>query len=127
CPPAARDPADLAKPSDSPAGAAAKIKADEAAAKARREAVRYLGTVDCHYWPEAQDALINALRADRNECVRLEAAWVLGRGCCCTKKTIVALSITVAGSDRDGNPYEDSDRVKAAAAAALAHCLGCLA
>ena len=33
----------------------------------------------------------------------------------------------MAGSDRDGNPSEDSDRVKAAAAASLSHCLACLA
>src|SRR5262249_55617453 len=46
--------ADLAKPADSAEGAAARAKADEAAAKARREAVRFLGTVDCNYWPEAQ-------------------------------------------------------------------------
>jgi hypothetical protein len=127
CPPNAPNPADLALPSDTPAGAAAQIKADEAAAKKRREAVRYLGTVDCHYWPEAQKALIVALRADRNECVRLEAAIALGRGCCCTKNTIIALSITVAGSDRDGNPSENCERVRAAAAASLSHCLGCLA
>ena len=75
CPPAL--PSDLAKPPDSAEGAAARIKADEAEAKARRAAVRYLGTVDCHYWPEAQAALIIALRADRNECVRLEAALAL--------------------------------------------------
>jgi hypothetical protein len=127
CPPNAPNPADLALPSDTPAGAAAQIKADEANAAKRREAVRYLGTVDCHHWPEAQKALINALRADRNECVRLEAAIVLGRGCCCTKNTIIALSITVAGSDRDGNPSENCDRVRAAALASLNHCLACLA
>src|SRR4051812_4085115 len=39
-------PADLAKPGAE--GAAAKIMADEADAPARRAAVRYLGTVDCH-------------------------------------------------------------------------------
>jgi hypothetical protein len=117
--------ADLAKPPDSAEGAAARIKADEAAAKARREAVRYLGTVDCRYWPEAQDALINALRADRNECVRLEAALALGHGCCCNKATIKALILTVSGSSEDGNPPERSDRVRAWAHAALAHCLAC--
>lgn len=117
------NPADLAKPADSAEGAAARIKQDEAAAKARREAVRYLGTVDCRFWPEAQDGLINALRTDRNECVRLEAALALGRGCCCNKKTIKALSISVAGTDEDGNPAENSERVKAAAAAALQNCL----
>jgi hypothetical protein len=116
---------DLAKPADSAEGAAARIKADEADAKARREAVRYLGTVDCAYWPEARDALINALRADRNECVRLEAAWALARGCCCTKATIKALMLTVSGGAEDGNPVERSDRVRAAAHAALAHCLAC--
>jgi hypothetical protein len=114
--------ADLAKPADSAEGAAAKIKQDEAEAKARRQAVRYLGTVDCHYWPEAEEGLINALRADRNECVRLEAAIVLGRGCCCTAKTINALTLTVTGSDKDGNPSETSERVQAVAANSLAHC-----
>ncbi len=117
--------ADLNKPPDSAEGAAARIKADEAAAKARREAVRFLGTVDCRYWPEAQDALINALRADRNECVRLEAAVALGHGCCCNKATIKALMLTVSGSAEDGNPPERSDRVRAWAYAALAHCLAC--
>src|SRR5262249_53825978 len=101
----------------------AQIKADEAAAKKRRAAVRYLGTVDCNYWPEAQEALINALRADRNECVRLEAAWALGRGCCCNNATMQALKLTVEGSTEDGNPAEDSERVRAAAHFALEHCL----
>jgi hypothetical protein len=119
-------PGDLAKPG--PEGAAAKIQLDEAEAKARRAAVRYLGTVDCHYWPDvAEPALIGALRADRSECVRLEAALALGRGCCCTKRTIAALELTVNGSDRDGNFAETSERVRAAAAAALAHCLSCFA
>src|SRR5262249_38020182 len=119
-------PADLAKPSDSAEGAAAQIKKDEAEAKARRAAVRYLGTVDCVHWPEPQDGLINGLRADRNECVRLEAAFALGRGCCCNRKTIEAMRLTVEGSDADGNPPENSERVRAAAAAALNHCLACL-
>lgn len=117
-------PEDLLKPG--PEGVAAKIQAEEANAAARRAAVRYLGTVDCHYWgPEAEPALIAALRTDRNECVRLEAAMALSRGCCCTKKTIEALAITVSGSDKDGNPSEKSERVKAAASVALTHCLAC--
>jgi hypothetical protein len=123
CPPNAVNPADLAKPADSAEGAAARIKADEADAKARRAAIRYLGTVDCHYWPEAIDALINGLRADRNECVRLEAALALGKGCCCNPKTITALGITVAGTDEDGNPAETSERVRAAAFMALTCCV----
>jgi hypothetical protein len=115
--------AQLAMPSTSAEGAAAQIQKDTAEAKARRAAVRYLGTVDCHYWPEAKAALIMALRADRNECVRLEAALALARGCCCNKATIMALNLTVSGSDEDGNPSENSERVKAAAYFALGRCL----
>lgn len=123
CPgPDQADPADLAKPADSADGAAARIKADEAEAKERRANVRYLGTVDCSRYPEAEMALINALRTDRNECVRLEAAIVLGSGCCCTKKTIEALRLTVEASDKDGNPKEISGRVRAAAEVSLYAC-----
>ena len=117
--------ADLAKPADSAEGAAARIKADEAGAKARRAATRFLGTVDCHYWPEAEAGLIGTLRTDKNECVRMEAAWALGSGCCCTRKTVEALSITVSASDRDGNPAERSDRVREAARYALERCVAC--
>ena len=115
-------PEDLAKPSDSADGAAARIKEDEAHAKERRANVRYLGTVDCARYPEAEKALINALRTDRNECVRWEAAIVLGHGCCCTRKTIEALKLTASGSDKDNNPKETSDRVRAAAEASLYAC-----
>lgn len=116
-------PSDLAQPADSAGGAAARIKADEAAAKARRADVRYLGTVDCRYWPEAKAALINSLRADRNECVRFEAALAFQRGCCCNKDTIRALTIAVNCSDEDGNPREASSRVREAAMHALQHCV----
>ena len=122
CPPGP-NPADLAKPPTSARGAAARIQQDEAEAKARRAAVRYLGTVDCNYWPEAEAGLITALRTDRNECVRYEAALSLGRGCCCTKAVIAALSLTVSSSTSDGNPAENSERVRAAAQFALDHCL----
>ncbi len=123
CCPGLPTPADLAK--GGAEGAAAAIKADEAAAKERRAAVRFLSTVDCHYWPEAGDAMIAALRTDRNECVRWEAAMAMGSGCCCTKKTITALLITANGSDEDSNPYETSERVKAAAFESLQRCLCC--
>lgn len=115
-------PEDLAKPSDSADGAAARVKEDEAQAKERRANVRYLSTVDCSRYPEVEKALINALRTDRNECVRLEAAIGLGGGCCCTKKTIEALRLTVLASDKDGNPKEISHRVRAAAEASLYAC-----
>src|SRR5439155_15241749 len=80
-------------------------------------------------------ALILALRKDANECVRWEAAMALGNGCCCTRATIEALTIsvygvdkdkfTVAGNFRDDAPVETSERVKAAAIMALQHCLSC--
>jgi hypothetical protein len=117
--------AELAAPPDSAEGAAGRVKADEADAPKRRAAVRYMSTADCHRWPEVQDALINSLRFDRNECVRWEAALAFTRGCCCTKPVIRALTLTVSGSEDDGAPAETSERVKAAAHAALDHCLAC--
>jgi hypothetical protein len=113
---------DLKKPADTPEGAAARVKADEAAAKARRDAVRVLGLVDCNYWPEAIDTLKVALRGDRSECVRFEAALALRNGCCCNKEIVKALEMSVSGSNADGFPAERSDRVRAAAAEALARC-----
>jgi hypothetical protein len=106
-------------------GTAAAIKAEEAQAKARKAAMKYLGTVDCSRFPDAQDALIKGLRGDTNECVRYEAALALGNGCCCTKATMEALSVAAACSDRDGFHRERSDRVRAAAVAALQRCLAC--
>jgi hypothetical protein len=106
-----------------PVGAAAKLKLDRAAAGERVKAVKELGTADCHYWPEAEDALVGALRNDRNEWVRLAAAETLGQGCCCTKKTIVALTNACTCSSADGAPAEKSPRVVAAACAALERCL----
>ena len=92
---------------------AAAIKADEAGAAKRRAAIRYLGTVDCHYYPEAQDALISGLRGDRNECVRYEAALALSKGCCCTPKTMAALLVCANGTATDGHISETSERVRA--------------
>lgn len=116
-------PQDLALPADSSQGAAARIMKDVEEAAARRAAVRYLGTVDCRYYPEAEEALINALRGDRIECVRYEAALALQRGCCCTKKVAKALTMTIEGSDKDGFPAERSIRVQDAAAMALSMCV----
>jgi hypothetical protein len=114
---------DLKRSPDSAQGAAAQIQKSEAEARARRLAVRYLGTVDCNWYPEAKAGLIGALRGDPNECVRLEAAIALGRGCCCNKDTIKALTNVLSPRPKDGNPVENSERVKAAAYAALDHCL----
>lgn len=126
CPPAPTPGQIAALESKAPGGAeatAAKIKASEADAKARVAAVEYLGTVDCTRWKEATKAIVNALRADPNECVRYAAARVLNSGCCCNKETIEALKVCVAGEDKDGNPPETSARVKAAAFNALQNCL----
>lgn len=123
CPgPLDANPADLTKPADSAEGAAAKIKQNEAEAKARRAAVRYLGTVDCRRYPEAEAALINALRGDANECVRLEAALAFRNGCCCSKKVIDALTVAVSG-EKSADPAETSPRVRCVAAEALERCL----
>ncbi len=105
------------------AAAAAKIKAIEADAKARRAALRYLGTVDCRYFPEAEEALVVGLRRDPIECVRWEAAMALGNGCCCTKKVMQALVDALSSNPKDGAPPESSERVRAAAHAALNGCL----
>jgi hypothetical protein len=104
---------------------AAKIKYDQAGAGARRAAVRYLGTVDCHYFPEAEEALLAALRCDRNELVRLEAARALGNGSCCARRTVQALHLVISGGCSDYNPAETSARVKAAAVASMQKCLAC--
>ncbi len=123
CPgPLSANPADLQKPADGALGAAARIKAKEAEAKARRAAVRYLGTVDCRRYPEAEAALVNALRGDENECVRYEAALAFANGCCCTRRVLEALVITVSGR-KTNDPAETSPRVKMAAAVALQRCL----
>src|SRR5262245_1485596 len=98
---------------------AARIKADEAAAPARRAAIRYLAGVKCRHVPAAEAALIAALRTDLNEDVRAEAAEALAECCCCTAKTMEALLIAVDGGNRDGNPAEVSRRVKSAASRAL--------
>lgn len=125
CPgPNSANPADLLKPADSAEGAAARIKKNEADAKARRAACRYLATVDCKRYPEAEAALIHSLRADENECVRYEAAIGFATGCCCTKRVLEALVLTVSGK-KTNDPAEASPRVRAAAAVALERCLRC--
>ncbi|MCA9260198.1 MAG: hypothetical protein KDA61_13395, partial [Planctomycetales bacterium] len=102
--------------------AAAKIKAEQAEAQLRRDAVAFLAGVDCRYYPEAEAALIASLRADRSECVRMEAAKSLLHCGCCTPAIIAALKICVEGSEADGNPAECSPRVRQIAARALIQC-----
>lgn len=107
--------------------AAAMIKAEKQQAAIRREAVAYLAGLDCRYYPEAESALIASLRADRDECVRLEAARALLTGCCCTPAVVKALTVTVTGSCADGNPAERSPAVRQVALAALHKCQACCA
>lgn len=123
CPPVSQE--DLKAPADSAAGACARITKDQLEMEDRRKAVRCLARVDCNWYPEAELALINALRTDKAECVRLEAAKVLSIGCCGTKKVIDALTITVNASSKDGNPPENSPRVREMALVALQHALEC--
>ncbi|WP_146396479.1 hypothetical protein [Pseudobythopirellula maris] len=105
--------------------AAAKINLEKSQAKIRREAVAYLAGLDCRYYPEAEAGLIAALRADSDECVRLEAARSLLSGCCCTPAVVQALSVCVSGGNQDGNPGERSQRVRMTALAALQKCESC--
>jgi len=123
CPPIPAQ--DKNKSSATAMGACAKISMDNEDAFKRRDAVRCLARVDCNWWPETELALINALRTDKNECVRFEAAKVIGMGCCCTKKMIEALTICINGSTKDGNPAENSEKVRMEALAALQHCISC--
>ncbi len=117
------NPLDANKPVTGPQGAADKIKAEEAQAKAKIAAIEYLATVDCRYYPEAEIALINGLRAEKNECVRLAAAKAFASGCCCSAKVIKALTISVNCSNKDGFPAEASELVRTFAFVALERCL----
>lgn len=117
------NPDDLLKPATSAQGAAAKIKAEEAQAKAKIAAIEYLATVDCRYYPEAEAGMITGLRAEKNECVRLAAAKALASGCCCTAKVVKALTMTVNCSNKDGFPAEASELVRIYAFVALERCL----
>jgi hypothetical protein len=102
---------------------AAKIQQSEDQANARRAAIQYLATVDWTRHPEAEKALLHALRCDPEEGVRLDAAMGLISQGFYTKATIAALTICLIGSDRDGNLPETSPRVKALARNVLAGCL----
>lgn len=119
----ANDPAKKKLPADSAGGAAAKIKADAAEAKAKIADLEYLSKQDCRRYPEAEAAILNALRAEKNECVRWAAAKALLSGCCCSPKVIKALTVVVTMSEKDGNLAEESERVRNTAMQALQKCL----
>ncbi len=108
---------------DGAQGTASQIQAAMAEAKAKIAAIEYLATVDCGIWPEAETALIKALRNERVECVRFAAARALGTGCCCTEKTAAALTNVLEGSTEDGGIFERSERVKSASYMALCRCV----
>jgi hypothetical protein len=112
-----------AEPLPTVVGAANLAKQNATESAERIAAVKYLGTLDCRYLPDAEAALIAALRADGQEAVRFEAATVLARGCCCTPKVMESLVVAISGSERDGRPAEKSPRVRLAAARALEKCL----
>lgn len=108
-----------------PQGSAAKIKKDQLEAPQRLAAIQALGEVDCHWYPEALTQLLHALRADRSDCVRFEAAKILSQCNCCSPAMLLALRVCVAGTETDGNPAERSLRIRNQAAIALANCLAC--
>jgi hypothetical protein len=117
------DPAKQKLPADSAGGAAAKIAADAAEAKAKIADLEFLSKQDCRRYPEAEAAILNALRAERSECVRWAAAKALLSGCCCSPKVMKALTVVVNMSETDGNLAEESERVRATALLALEKCL----
>ncbi|MFM7112191.1 MAG: hypothetical protein ACKO26_13710 [Planctomycetota bacterium] len=123
CPPVSQEA--LKAPASSAAGACARITKDQLEIEERRKAVRCLAKVDCNWYPEAELALITSLRTDKSECVRLDAARVLAVGCCATKRTIETLTVCVNGSSADGNPPENSPRVREMALVALQRALNC--
>lgn len=98
---------------------AAGIQADQAAADTRWAAVRFLGTVDSRSYPEAETALIDALRTDRVESVRLEAARALARFGSASPAVLAALHQAASGGTGDGHPAENSAKVQAEALASL--------
>ena len=132
-----------------PKGLASKIRGEQLDAKKRVKAVKYLGTVDCVAYPEAQAMLVETLQNDKYEIVRLAAAEALGdmmshgktprdqrrlrrgtarrydicRGCC-NEKALRALAKTAYEMDDHGCPFEPSKRVRDAAIEAIQAC-GC--
>lgn len=105
--------------------AAAKIAADQANVPARVAAVKALAKVDWHWYPEAEAALISSLRSDRSECVRFQAAIAFAQARTMTKAACEALRICAEASDKDGNPSENSPRVRMTAVEALVTCVSC--
>ncbi|NOX55129.1 MAG: hypothetical protein GXP27_11980 [Planctomycetes bacterium] len=134
-------------PVDSAKGLAAKIKAQQLDAKNRAKAAKFLGTVDCVAYPEAQEQLMKLLQEDPSEKVRLAAAKALKeqfhrghdphpgkkklrrfdtcRGCCPKPEVLNALSERAYGYDDEGCPLEPSPRVREAIAEALNECCEC--
>ncbi len=134
-------------PVDSANGLAAKIEARQVDAKNRAKAAKFLGTVDCVAYPEAQEQLMKLLQEDPSEKVRLAAAKALKeqfhrghdphpgkkklrrfdtcRGCCPKPDVLNALSERAYGSDDEGCPLEPSPRVREAIAEALNECCEC--
>jgi serine/threonine protein kinase len=100
-------------------GVHAQVKLNELEVPNRVAALRRLVEISPDRWPEAEAALIGALRGDRNEAVRLEAALALGKATTTGKHVIEALSICATGSARDAFPPESSALVRQAALAAL--------
>ena len=79
----------------------------------------FLGTIDCHWYPEAEAGLVAVCGSIGANVSAGRRRAGLARGCCCTKTTMEALAVCVSGSERDGNPAENSLRVQLVAFEAL--------
>ncbi len=108
-----------------PQGTAAQVKAAKLEAPARQAAIQSLAGVDVRYHPEAEAALIAALRTDPTECVRLQAAETIAHLPICSPGLRKALEICFEGKASDGNPAELSPRVRWQASLASNHCQSC--
>ncbi len=87
-------------PIDGVKGLASKIKAGQVDAKNRVEAIKFLGTVDCAAYPDAQLMLIDSLKNDPSEIVRLEAAKAIKEQFGCGKDEGLAAIFTTRREKR---------------------------
>jgi len=137
-PPFAGEAVDTAK------GLASKIKAQQIDAKNRVKAAKFLGSVDCIAYPEAQQQLVGLVTEDPVEEVRYAAAKALKeqfshgkarhpsgkdkrkfdtcRGCCGNQEVMNTLAARANEIGDAGCPLEPSERVRKVLSEALAEC-----
>lgn len=129
-------------------GLASKLKAEEAKAKLKVQAIKYLGTLDCNCYPEIVDVLLAslddcaeivryaALQALHKKCADVDACgkhrFTFGptgeecaccRGCQCQKKVVERLNDLLLERDPNGCLKEKSERIRCLATQMIEECL----